>query len=47
MDKSFQIDKNLLVAIKASIDAGNEIMKIYEQDFGFELKLYILLTNVK
>jgi len=38
MDKSFQIDKNLLVAIKASIDAGNEIMKIYEQDFGFELK---------
>jgi 3'(2'), 5'-bisphosphate nucleotidase len=38
MDKSLQIDKNLLLAIKASIDAGNEIMKIYEQDFDIELK---------
>ena len=35
---SFQIDKNLLIAIKASVDAGLEIMKIYEQDFDFELK---------
>jgi len=38
MEKSFQIDKNLLIAIKASLDAGDEIMKIYEQDFDFELK---------
>jgi 3'(2'), 5'-bisphosphate nucleotidase len=38
MEKSFQIDKNLLIAIRASIDAGGEIMKIYEQNFDFELK---------
>ena len=28
MEKNLQIDKNLLIAIRVSIDAGGEIMKI-------------------
>jgi len=32
------MNKNLRIAIDASIDAGNEIMKVYESDFDVELK---------
>jgi len=32
------MDKNLKIAIQASIDAGVEIMKIYSSDFGYQLK---------
>ena len=32
------MNKNLRIAIEASIDAGDEIMKVYNSDFNFELK---------
>ena len=32
------MDKNLKIAIQASIDAGDEIMKIYSSDFSYKLK---------
>ena len=32
------MDQNLRIAIQASIEAGNEIMKVYNSDFNFELK---------
>ncbi len=32
------MNQNLKIAIQASIDAGNEIMKVYNSDFCYELK---------
>ena len=32
------MDENLRIAIQASIEAGKEIMKVYNSDFDFELK---------
>ena len=38
MINNLLINNNLLVAIKASIYAGHKIMKVYNEDFNFELK---------
>ena len=32
------IDDNLNLAIKASLSAGNEIMKVYKENFSYEIK---------
>jgi len=32
------MDKNLKIAIQASIEAGEEIMKVYNSDFSYEIK---------
>ncbi|WP_232771621.1 3'(2'),5'-bisphosphate nucleotidase CysQ [Tenacibaculum sp. Bg11-29] len=38
MNKNLLINNNLMVAIKASIYAGHEILKVYNEKFNYELK---------
>ena len=38
MINKFNLNKNLEIAIMASLDAGNQIVKIYNEDFNFQTK---------
>jgi len=35
---NFNLNKNLEIAIKASVEAGKKIVKIYNEDFSFKIK---------